>query len=291
MKPASFDYVRTATVDETVALLALHGDAAKLLAGGQSLVPLLNFRMLRPRLLVDINRVGELDFLRDDGAGGLSIGALTRHHALETDAKVAARFPVLAAAMAHVAHLAIRNKGTIGGSLSHADPAAELPMLALLLDAEIRTRTASGARAHAARDFFIGPLTTALQADELVTEIVLPALPAGTGWGFEEFSLRAGDFAFAAVAATVTLADGAVAEARLALMGVGETPLRLRELEAGLRGQRLSPQRIEDVAAAARAAVQPPSDLRASSDYRRQLVGALTERALSAAWRGAGGGA
>jgi carbon-monoxide dehydrogenase medium subunit len=291
MKPASFDYERPATIDQTVALLARHGDDAKLLAGGQSLVPLLNFRMLRPRLLVDVNRVRELDFLRDDGAGGLTIGALTRHHALETDATVAARFPVLAAAMAHVAHLAIRNKGTIGGSLSHADPAAELPMLALLLDAEIRTRTAAGPRAHAARDFFKGPLTTALQPDELVTEIGLPALPPGTGWGFEEFSLRAGDFAFAAVAATVTLSDDLVAEVRLALMGVGETPLRLRALEAGLRGQRLSMPRIEAAAAEARAAVQPPSDLRASADYCRHLVGALTERALSAAWRRAGGSA
>jgi CO/xanthine dehydrogenase FAD-binding subunit len=289
MKPACFDYARPATIEAAVALLARHGDEAKLLAGGQSLVPLLNFRMLRPRLLVDINRVAELGFLRDDGAGGLAIGALTRHHALETDATVAARFPVLAAAMAHVAHLAIRNKGTIGGSLSHADPAAELPMLALLLDAEIRTNSAAGPRAHAARDFFVGPLSTALAADELVTEIALPALPPGTGWGFEEFSLRTGDFAFAAVAATVSLADGAVAELRLALMGVGETPLRLRALEAELRGQRLSAPRIAEIAAAARAAVQPPSDLRASSAYRRRLVGALTERALSAAWRRAGG--
>jgi CO/xanthine dehydrogenase FAD-binding subunit len=289
MKPASFDYVRPGTVDEAVALLARHGDDTKLLAGGQSLVPLLNFRLLRPRLLVDINRLSALDFVRDDGAGGLVIGALTRHHRLETDATVAARFPMLAAAMAHVAHLAIRNKGTIGGSLSHADPAAELPMLALLLDAEIRTRAAAGPRTHAARDFFLGPLTTALAPDELVIEVALPALPPGTGWGFEEFSLRAGDFAFAAVAATVTVADGSVAEARLALMGVGETPLRLRALEAGLRGQRLSAPRIAEIAAAARDAVQPPSDLRASSAYRRQLVGALTERALSAAWRRAGG--
>src|SRR6202167_1898363 len=239
MKPAAFDDVAPKSLEAAVAALAAANGDGKVLAGGQSLMPLLSSRMARPAVVVDLMHIPGLSFieLRDDK---VAIGAMTRHADLEFSELVAAKLPVMAAAMRHVAHLAIRNKGTIGGSLSHADPAAELPLLALLLDAGIRTRAAAGPRTHAARDFFVGPLTTSLAADELVTEIALPALPPGTGWGFEEFSLRAGDFAFAAVGATVTLADGAIVEARLAVMGVGETPLRLRELEAGLRGTRLS---------------------------------------------------
>jgi len=245
----------------------------------QSLVPLLNFRVVRPNVLIDINRLTMLDFVEEHD-GGLRIGALTRHHTLETSPLVRYRFPVLAAAMQHVAHLAIRNRGTIGGSLSHADPASELPMLALLLDAEIQTSAAC----RAAADFFVGPLTTALADDELVTEIVLPALPPKTGWGFEEFSLRAGDFAVAAVAATLTGADGKIAKARLAAMGVGETPLRLLAAEAALTGQPFTAQLATEAAQLARDEVDPSSDLRASAGYRRHLVAALTERALETAW-------
>ena len=283
MKPAPFDYVRPESVEEAVALLANRAGDAKILAGGQSLAPLLNFRMVRPGLLVDINRLTELEFLADH-QGGLRIGALTRHHTIEVSPLVRARFPVLSEAMAHVAHLASRNRGTIGGSLAHADPAAELPMIALLLDAEIGTCSAAGARSHRARDFFRGPLTTALAEDELVSEIILPALPSRTGWAFEEFAQRTGDFAVAAVAATVTLSDGRVAEARLAVMGVDETPLRLRDIEARLVGQSFAASLIEGAAQQARDSVQPTTDLRASCDYRRHLVGVLTERALSAAW-------
>ncbi len=283
MKPAPFDYFRPASVAETVALLARHAGDAKLLAGGQSLVPLLNFRMLRPSLLIDINRLTELDFLGDH-EGGLRIGAMTRHRTIEASPLVSQRFPVLGEAMAHVAHLAIRNRGTIGGSLAHADPAAELPMLALLLDAEIRTCSAAGARSHRARDFFLGPLTTALAEDEMVSEIILPALPPRTGWAFAELAQRTGDFAIAAVAATVSVSDGIVAEARLAMMGVDETPLRLREVEARLVGEAFATGLIQSVAQQARATVQPTTDLRASADYRRHLVAVLTERVLTAAW-------
>jgi len=279
VKPAAFDYLRPDSVDEAVAQLAEHGGDAKVLAGGQSLVPLLNFRVVRPQTLIDINRLAALDFIEEHD-GGLRIGALTRHYALESSALVASRLPVISAAMAHVAHLAIRNRGTIGGSLSHADPAAELPMLALLLDAEIRT----GAGSHTAADFFVGPLTTALAEDELVTEIVVPGLPPRTGWGFEEFSLRHGDFAIAAVAATVTVADGKIAEARLAAMGVGETPMRLRAVEAGLAGEAFTSKLVVEAAQLARNEVDPPSDLRASAEFRRRLVATLTERALAAAW-------
>jgi len=242
-------------------------------------VPLLNFRVLRPSVLIDINRLAELDYIKDD-AGGVRIGALTRHYTLETSPLVGVRLPVLAAAMQHVAHLAVRNRGTIGGSLCHADPAAELPMIAVLLDAEIRTSK----RSHAARDFFLGPLTTALADDELVTEIVLPALPPRTGWGFEEFALRRGDFAFAAVAACITAADGKIVTARIAIAGVGETALRLSGIEAGLVGRTFSEKLAAEAAREARDVIEPVSDLRASADYRRHLVGALTERALIAAW-------
>jgi aerobic carbon-monoxide dehydrogenase medium subunit len=283
MKPAPFDYFRPASVAETVALLARYGGDAKLLAGGQSLVPLLNFRMLRPSVLIDINRLAEFEFLRDH-EGGLRIGALTRHHTLEASALVGARFPVIGEAMGHVAHLAIRNRGTIGGSLAQADPAAELPMLAVLLDAEIHTCAPAGPRIHRARDFFLGPLTTALAEDEMVSEIILPALPPRTGWAFEEVAQRAGDFAVAAVAATVTVSEGIVCEARLAMMGVEETPLRLRAVEARLAGETFATDLIRSAAREACAAVRPATDLRASAEYRRHLVGVLAERVLATTW-------
>lgn len=279
MKPAAFDYLRPASTGEAVAYLAEHGGDAKILAGGQSLVPLLNFRMLRPSVLIDINRLTELDHVREDGAG-LRIGALTRHHTLERSPLVRERFPVLGEAMAHVAHLAIRNRGTIGGSLSHADPAAELPMIAVLLDAEIRTSS----RSHSADRFFQGPLTTALSEDELMTEIILPALPPRTGWGFEEFARRHGDFAIAAVAATLTASGGKIVEARLAAIGVGETPLRLSAVEVSLVGQGFTPALAAAAGEQARESVQPFDDLHASADYRRHLVAVLTERAVVAAW-------
>lgn len=283
MKPAAFDYLRPASLDEAVSLLAQHGSDAKILAGGQSLVPLLNFRMLRPSVLIDINRVEELSFLRADGAG-LRIGALTRHHTLETSPLVRERFPVLTAAMGHVAHLAIRNRGTTGGSLSHADPAAELPMMAVLLDAAIHTRSVERKRVHTAEEFFLGPLTSALEEDEIVTEIVLPGLAPDTGWAFEEFAQRSGDFAIAAVATTIRIDQDRITEARLALMGVDETPVRLRAVEADLAGQVPSMDLARGVAQAARGAVNPNTDLKASADYRRHLVAGLVERALTTAF-------
>ncbi len=284
MKPAAFDYIRPEGLEATVAALARYGADAKLLAGGQSLMPLLNFRMLRPSCLIDINRLDALDHVSEDG-DHLRIGALTRHHTIETSALVGRRFPMLAAAMRHVAHLAIRNRGTIGGSLCHADPAAELPMMALLLEAEIETCSNAGTRRIAARDFFVGPLTTALDETEIVTEIRLPALPARAGWGFEEFALRAGDFAFAAASAILTAADGRITGARVAVMGVDATPLRLDGIEAALVGQPFSAALAAEAGAQARAAVQPNTDLRASADYRRHLIAALIERVLTRAWQ------
>jgi CO/xanthine dehydrogenase FAD-binding subunit len=284
MKPAAFDYVVADSIDMAVASLADGGGDAKIIAGGQSLVPMLNFRLLRPSVLIDINRIGDLAFIEEAGKK-IRVGALTRHYQLETSPVIARHLPVLASAMTHVAHLAIRNRGTIGGSLSHADPAAELPMMALLLDAELHIASASGKREIAARDFFVGALTVDLARDDIVTEIVLPKLPPKTGWGFEEVARRSGDFALAAAAATLTLSAGVISQARIALTGVGATPVRAAEAEALLVGQALEPSLINRIIDAVRAAIEPDTDLHASSDYRRHLGGVLAGRAVSAAWR------
>jgi CO/xanthine dehydrogenase FAD-binding subunit len=284
MKPAIFDYVAATSIDMAVAALAAAGGEAKILAGGQSLVPMLNFRLLRPTILVDVNRIDGLAYI-EDATDHIRIGALTRHFALETSALIARHLPVVSAAMTHVAHLAIRNRGTIGGSLSHADPAAELPMLALLLDAELHIVSRAKKRRIAAADFFLDALTVDLSGDELLTEIVLPKLPPRTGWGFEEVARRHGDFALAAVAATVTVSGGAIEQARIALTGVGPTALRAHEAEGLLIGHALEPDLVNRVIEAVRAAIEPETDLHASSDYRRHLAGVLTGRALAAAWR------
>src|SRR2546423_5501478 len=217
VKPPAFEYRVAESVEAAVSTLAEAGGEAKVLAGGQSLVPMLNFRLLRPAILVDINRVPGLAYIEDAG-DAVRVGTLTRHYQLETSLAIAEHLPVLRAAMAHVAHLAIRNRGTIGGSLTHADPAAELPMMALLLDAGIHVASPKGRRTVAARDFFLGALSVALEADELVTGVTFPKLPPNAGWGFEEVSRRHGDFALAAVGVALTGAGGKNAGARI---GVG----------------------------------------------------------------------
>jgi CO/xanthine dehydrogenase FAD-binding subunit len=283
MKPPAFEYVAASSVEEAVALLAEHEGEAKAIAGGQSLVPMLNFRLLAPAVLVDLNRIPGLDGVAEHD-GGLRIGALTRHHTLETSELVEARFPVLHAAMHHVAHLAIRNRGTIGGSLSHADPAAELPTMAVLLDAEIGAQGPNGARTIAARDFFESALATTLEEDEIVTEIRLPALPERTGWAFEEFARRSGDFGIAGVGVTLSLDRGKVAQARIALLGVGQTPLRADGAEDLLRRKERDDDLVAAAAEAVREAAEPEDDLHGSADYRRHLVGVLARRAIAAAW-------
>jgi carbon-monoxide dehydrogenase medium subunit len=290
MKPASFDYVVAESIDMAVASLAAAGADAKIIAGGQSLVPMLNFRLLRPSVLVDINRIAGLAFI-EETANSIRVGALTRHHQLETSPVIARHLPVVSRAMTHVAHLAIRNRGTIGGSLSHADPAAELPMMALLLDAEIHVASAAGTRTVAARDFFLDALTVDLATGDIVTEIALPKLPPQTGWGFEEVARRHGDFALAAVAATLTVSGGAITQARIALTGVGSTALRATTAEELLIGHALQPPLTGRAVDAVRAAIAPDTDLHASADYRRHLAGVLTRRALEAAWRRANEGA
>lgn len=277
MKPAPFDYLRAASLDEAVAALAAN-TGAKVIAGGQSLVPMLNFRLVDAPLFVDINGIDGLSGISETEDGGIRIGALTRHFDLETSAVIGDRYPVLHEAMKHVAHLAIRNRGTIGGSLSHADPAAELPAMAVLLDAEIVAKGPGGERRIMARDFFEAPLTTKLAPDEIVTAVELPSLPAGTGWGFEEFAQRRGDFAVAGVAALV--ADG---NARIAVFGAHDTPLRATKAE-----QAFGSDGIDAAVAALRAEIDPSDDLHGSADYRRHLAGVLCKRALQSAMNRAG---
>jgi CO/xanthine dehydrogenase FAD-binding subunit len=284
MKPAAFEYVLAASVDGAIAALTQAGADAKIIAGGQSLVPMLNFRLLRPSTLVDINSIPGLSYIRDDGHS-VRIGALTRHHQLEMSPLIAECFPVVSAAMRHVAHLAIRNRGTIGGSLAHADPAAELPMLSVLLDATLQIASAAGERTAAARDFFLDALTPDLRDGELMTGIVLPKLPPRAGWGFAEVARRGGDFALAAAAAILTVTDGAVAHSRIAVMGVGKTPLRMPEAEALLIGRAVAPALLDHVCDTVRSRVEPDTDLHASADYRRHLVGVLVRQTLAEAWR------
>jgi carbon-monoxide dehydrogenase medium subunit len=283
MKPVAFDYLAADSVEAAISALGRAGGEGKILAGGQSLMPMLNFRLVRPSLLIDINPIGGLAYI-EEGDTAISIGALTRHRRLETSPIVATHLPVLAAAMGHVAHLPIRNRGTLGGSLSHADPAAELPMMALLLDAKIKIQSPRGCRVAAARDFFLGSLTTDLREDEILISVEFPKLPPGTGWAFEEVARRAGDFALAAVGVTILRSDDSSQRVSIALMGVADTPLRAAEAEALLSGRVLDSRLIDAAAAAIKASVEPNSDLHASGDYRRHLVATLAGRAIEAAW-------
>lgn len=284
MKPPPFEYVAARSLDEAVEGLARSGGEGKILAGGQSLTPMLNFRLARPSLLVDINHIPGLSEITKDN-GGLRVGALVRHRAIEVSPVVREKFPMLPAAAEHVGHLAIRNRGTFGGSIAHNDPAAEWPMMALLLDAELKTHRARGGRTIPIRDFLVTYLTTALEENEILTEIRLPGLPAGSGWGFEELSRRPGDFALAAVAALVSVEKGVCKEARISMAGVGPTALRAPQAEGMLRGQRLEPELLKQAAARAGEAADPSNDVHASADYRRHLVTVLARRALEAAAR------
>lgn len=284
MKPYPFSYRVPRSRTEALDLLRAHGADAKVLAGGQSLMPMMNFRLLRPAVLVDINRVPDLSGV-EELPGGLRIGATTRHVELETSAVVRRRFPVISHAMTHIAHLAIRNRGTIGGSLSHADPAAELPMLMRLLDARLTIVSASGSRTLDAERFFVSALTTALAGDELLTAIDLPFLPGNCGWGFEEFSRRHGDYAVAAVAVTLRAESGGARDVRIALTGVGDVPVRARAAERALDGRAWDEEAKRAVVASVRENISPNADLNGSADYRRYLAGVLTGRAVASAWR------
>ena len=286
MKPARFDYVAPTTVDAAIeALLAANGEG-KVLAGGQSLLPLLNFRMTRPAVLVDLNGIQGLSFIELRG-DRVAIGALTRHREIEQSSLIAAKLPVMAAAMRHVAHLAIRNRGTIGGSLSHADPAAELPMLSLFYGAELTVQGPAGRRIVAAEDFFVDALTNCLAAEEIVVEIEFPIL-AYDGWAFEEVARRFGDFALASIAVSVRRGSSAIDDARVAVMGVADTPLRLKEVEEKFRGIAIDHQTPARFSALVTSHVSANGDLHASSEYRQHLLGQLAERAMRTALAGEG---
>lgn len=284
MKPPPFDYFAADCVEAAVRALADAGGDGKIIAGGQSLLPMLNFRLLRPSVLIDINRIPDLAYVRDDGER-IRIGALTRHYMLQTSDLVAAELPVLHEAMQHVAHLAIRNRGTIGGSLSHADPAAELPMMSLLLNAQLEIQSRGGRRSVDAGDFFLGALTSALDEDDMVVEINVPKLSPGTGWAFEEVARRSGDFALACVAVLMNRRRGRIDGIRIAMTGIGETPARAGDAEALLEGQVYSDARVTAAVESIRESVEPNTDLHASSDYRRHLVGVLAQRAIAKAWQ------
>jgi aerobic carbon-monoxide dehydrogenase medium subunit len=278
MKPPAFDYVAVRTTDEAVSQLAKH-KTAKILAGGQSLTPMLNFRLVHPDMLIDINPVKELDFIREN-KGGVSIGALTRHRLIESSKLVREKLPILAAAAAEVGHLAIRTRGTFGGSLAHADPAAEFPLVALLLDAEIKVRSAKAERTIKAKDFLVSYLQSAVAEGELVTEVHIPNLPAHSGWGFRELCRRPGDFAIAAVGAIVTMNAGKCTDARISMAGVGATALRAPEAEALLKGKAVDTALLKQAGEKAGEAADPSGDVHASAEFRRHLVVELTQRAL-----------
>lgn len=283
MKPAPFRYERPSTVDEVVALLAQHGSDARILAGGQSLMPLMNMRLARPAVVVDVNRVAGLDYLRAEN-GSLAIGAVARDRDAELWAEGRARCPILSEALRWVGHVEIRNRGTVCGSLAHADPTAELPVVAVALDAELVAQSARGRRTIPAAEFFVSYLTTALGPDELLVEARLPALGPATGWSFMEFARRRGDFAIVAAAIFVERgSDGRCARARVVLGGVDATPLRVGAAEQALLGQALTPERFAEAGRAAASGLDPQSDVHASGEYRRKLAAVMVERALAQA--------
>jgi carbon-monoxide dehydrogenase medium subunit len=283
MKPASFNYVRAESVGHAVHTLADAGGDGKILAGGQSLMPMMNFRLVKPSVLVDINRIPGLDRVEKRGER-IALGALVRHRMTAEDPIIAEHVPVLHYAMKHVAHLTVRNRGTFCGSVCHADPAAEMPMMSLLLNGLVHIHSAQGERHVPASEFFIGSLMTVLEPDELATEIEIDVLPRGTGWAFEEFARRHGDYALAAVAVTMMRKEGLASDVRIAMMGVGDMPMRLSEVEAMLEGRVIDQPLVDNAVDMIRQQIEPNSDLNASSDYRRHLAGALARRALSDAW-------
>lgn len=283
MKPPRFEYASPTSVAEAVALLAARGGGAKPISGGQSLMPLLAFRLAAPEILVDLKRIPGLDRI-DIGASGVTLGAKVRWVDIEKDTRLATAHPLLAEAIRHVAHYQIRNRGTVGGSIAHADPAAEMPGIAMACDAQIVAMGPKGERRIKAADFFVGPLQTTLEPDEIITAIHLPTWPAARRWGFLEFSRRKGDFALAGVAVFYDVDTSGVAKnTHVGVIGMGDRPRRLTTAEAALDGKRVDDAVIMAAAKAASAEVDPSGDIHAGPEYRRALVATLLERALKKA--------
>jgi carbon-monoxide dehydrogenase medium subunit len=279
MKLPPFDYACPSSIAEAIALLASHRGEAKVLAGGQSLIPMLAFRVAAPAVLIDLRKIAELRRigLANDG---VTLGAMVRWRDILEHPELRTAHPLLMTAVAHVAHYQIRNRGTVGGSLAHADPAAELPAIAVTCDAGITVMGKAGERIIAARDFFRGPLTTALDAEEMVTEIRFPAWPAKRRFGFCEFARRRGDFALAGAAVFYDDSGGTADNAHVGAIGVADRPMRLGAVEEVLNGKAIDEETIGKAEAAASAAVDPPDDIHASGAYRKALIGVMVERAL-----------
>ena len=289
MKPAPFAFYRSASADEALALLGEHGDAAKPLAGGQSLIPAMNFRLARPAVLVDLNGAADLAGIDVQSDGTLRVGAMTRQRALERSAAVSRAAPLLADALPWVAHAAIRTRGTVGGSVAHCDPAAELPAVFAALGARYEIRSSGRSRWITPDAFVTGLFATALEPGELLTAIEIPPMAPRTGWAFVEMARRHGDFALAGVTCTVTLDDsGACTNAQIVLFGVGDGPVVSTGSAAVMAEATPGPDAFRAAAAAAEHDVDPHSDIHATADYRRHLVGVLTRRALARAAERAG---
>lgn len=289
MKPAPFKYVAASSLDHALSLKSEHGDEARFLAGGQSLIPTMNFRLARPSVLIDINGLRDLAGVdRSDGAD-IRVGALTRYRDLERNGDFLKSCPLFADALPHIAHPQIRNRGTIGGNLSHADPASELPALAVAMQARMRIKSSAGEREVPASEFFMGLLTADIGPDEMLVEIAYPARKPCTGTCFQEVARRRGDFALAGVAAMVTLdQERRCTDVRLALCGVGETPVDASEAVAGLIGTDCSDEAIDAVVTEVQAIIEPSGNVHATPDYQRHITGVLTRRTLTRALRRAG---
>jgi aerobic carbon-monoxide dehydrogenase medium subunit len=285
MKLPPLEYACPASLTEAVALLAKHDGDAKAIAGGQSLMPMLAFRLAAPKLLVDLRKIPDMREIKI-AADGVRLGAMVRWRDILDDKRLAAAHPLLQATIHHVAHYQIRNRGTVGGSIAHADPAAEMPGLAVACDAEIAVTGKSGSRVIKAEDFFVGALTTALEPDEIITEIRLPTWPATRRWGFQEFARRRGDFAMAAAA--VFYDPGPSCEAtntHIGIIGCGDRPRRMTEVEAAINGRVIDEAALTRAAEVTSATVEAQEDIHASAAYRRSLAGVMVERALQAAAR------
>ena len=283
MKLPPLEYACPASLAEAVALLASRGGDARAIAGGQSLMPMLAFRVVAPALLVDLRKLPDLRDIKI-AADGVRLGAMVRWRDIEDDERLASAHPLLKAAVSHVAHYQIRNRGTVGGSIAHADPAAEMPGIAVTCDAEIAVTGTKGARVISADDFFLGALTTALEHDEIITEIKLPAWPAKRRWGFREFARRRGDFAMAAAALFYDQdAGGKAINAHVGVIGLGDRPRRLPEVEAILNGCVIDEATMERAAEVTSATIDAQEDIHASAAYRRSLAGTMVERALRSA--------
>ena len=289
MKPAAFEYHAPDSLEQALQIMRLNIGEAKILAGGQSLVPAMNFRVVQPGVLIDLNGVNELSFIHEEGET-IRIGAMARERHLEFDSSIAKRIPLLTEATPFIAHPQIRNRGTIGGSIVNADPAAELPVLMLALNARLKARNASNERWIDAQDFFIGMFSTALEPDEILVEIELPFMPAHTGWSFMEVAPRAGDYALMGVAALVTLDEnGKCRQAKLVYLNAGEGPVDAKEAAKLLQGEELNDKLIESAAAhASEKEINPFGNVHTSPEFQRHLANVLTKKALKQAMQRAG---